>query len=144
MHTHRLASFNILLAPPEEMVDVMRNVGTRITALRAGRWLGAGYWLCGGAGGGGISCWARWAVALRRERTFFVGAIGDIYVNIFPKIRGRLDGDWILPSRPSDIGSGGGDTTISASALGSYIACDLRLNSGNIVGIWTRDTRRHD
>ena len=69
----------------------------------------------GGARGGRIDWGAR------RERTFFIGAFWNVYVNIFPKIGGRLDG--------------GGDTSIPMNTLGSSASCVLRFNSRNIIGI---------
>jgi hypothetical protein len=106
------------------MVDVMRDVGASITTLR-GRWLASGSRLWGGARGGRIGWGAR------RERTFFIGAFWNVYVNIFPKIGARLDG--------------GGDTSIPKNTLGSSTSCVLRFNSSrNIIGIWRSDTTRHD
>jgi hypothetical protein len=105
------------------MIDVVSNLGTWITALGTGCWLYAGS-TRGTSCTDGIGSGPQRGAALGRVGTFFIGAFGDVNVDIFPKIGGRRGSDRIS-----------GTMTTVAGTLGRSIMCVPRLDSRNIVGI---------
>jgi hypothetical protein len=105
------------------MIDVVSDLGTWITALGTGCWLYAGS-ASGTRRTDEIGSGPQRGAALGRVGTFFIGAFGDVDVDIFPKIGGRRDSDRIS-----------GTTTTAAGTLGRSIVCVPRLDSRNIVGV---------